>query len=46
MTNRTDQGDCDRTHTATSGLSAALGKTPQVAAISVRNVAGFLVTPQ
>jgi hypothetical protein len=34
------------THTATSGLSEAFGLTPQDAAFSPRNTAGFLPAPQ
>jgi hypothetical protein len=33
-------------HTATSGLSEAFGLTPQDAAFSPRNTAGFLPVPQ
>jgi hypothetical protein len=43
---RADHGACARTHTATRGLSAALGEIPQDAAFSLRNIAFFLVAPQ
>jgi hypothetical protein len=37
---------CDLTHTATSGLSAALAANPQDAETWLRNIAGFLPGPQ
>jgi hypothetical protein len=37
---------CDLTHTATSGLSALFGANPHDTDFSLRNIAGFLLTPQ
>jgi hypothetical protein len=39
-------GDCDLTHTTTSGLSNEFGTAPHDTDLSLRNVGGFLLTPQ